>query len=197
MIIYKIGKINFKSKNYVVFESNSSGYKIYCANIDRFEENKVYKLYIYEHKNEYSQTMYGFFEFKEKMLFEDLISLSGIGPKTALDMISKGWKELASLIIEGKTDALSNFRYVGTRTARQIIFEFQNKWSKLLNGDEIVDTNKTVNMQQVVDTLKVLGFKSNDITHVLKQIKSTTNIEEMIEEAIQLLTQKEMLHAPN
>lgn len=197
MIIYRLGKIIYKTKTYLLFESGSTGYKVICANLDRFEEGKTMKLYMHEYRNEYTNMLYGFFEFKEKILFEDLISINGIGPKIAIDMIDQDWKQTASLIVAGNSEALSKFRYVGSRLGRQIVFEFQQKWTKLLNNIEIQDTNKTLNSQELTETLKMLRFKNDQINFAINNVKKSENLDDMIEEAITILTSKTQQHASN
>ena len=83
-----VGKVISKSKQNLIFESNYTGYIIHVSNVDKFETDKFQKIFIYEHKNEYSHSYFGFKEFKERILFEDLISIPGIGPKTALSILT-------------------------------------------------------------------------------------------------------------
>ncbi|WP_027334014.1 Holliday junction branch migration protein RuvA [Mycoplasma elephantis] len=196
MIIYRIGKIQYKSKNYIVFDTNFTGYKIYVPDINRFEEEKTFRLYLYEHKNDYSEALFGFLDYKERILFEDLLGLSGIGPKTAIDMLNYGWKNLAFLIANGNVEELSKFKYVGNKTARQIIFEFQDKWQKLINNNEYVPNTNTLNSNEVVETLKMLGFKKFEIDSVIDKL-TASDTESMVEQAIELLTQKSQLNATN
>ncbi|UUD37183.1 Holliday junction DNA helicase [Mycoplasmopsis californica] len=194
MVIYKIGKIQYKSKNYIIFDSNLTGYKIFVADIARYDEDKAFRLYLYEHKNEYSSSTFGFLDFKEKMLFEDLLSLNGVGPKTALEMLNSGWKQIATLVAQGNVDELAKFKYVGHKTARQIVFEYQDKWQKLTNNLEYTESSKVLNTNEVIETLKMLGFKRNEINSVIDKL-TAKDTEAMVEEAIELLTLRPQLNA--
>ncbi len=195
MKVYQFGKIVYKAKNYIILETNFTGYMIYVSNVERFVENKNSKVFIYEHKNEYGESMYGFTSFKEKILFEDLISLNGIGPKTAIEMLNKDWKTIAKAISDGNSSYLSEFKYIGNKLSRQIIFEFQEKYTKLLEG-----VNVEVNIsskQEIIDTLKLLGFKTKEINSVINLIKEQNDTEAMVEEAIEIITQRPQLYAEN
>lgn len=87
-MLYRLGKVVNKNKSYLIFESNNTGYVIHTPNVDLFEIDKFQKIFIYEHQNDYIHTYYGFKDFKERLFFEDLLSIPGIGPKTALGILS-------------------------------------------------------------------------------------------------------------
>ncbi|CRH78931.1 holliday junction DNA helicase [Chlamydia trachomatis] len=63
---------------------------IYVADIKRFNKDDLRKIFIYDVVNEYKKTTYGFENFKELIIFEDLISLQGLGPKTAISLLNLG-----------------------------------------------------------------------------------------------------------
>lgn len=193
MKVYQYGKVVHKAKNYIILETNFKGYLLYVPNPDNFIENKNTKVFVYEHRNEYGQSMYGFTNFKEKILFEDLISLSGIGPKTAIEMLAKDWRKIAKAISQGNSSYLASFKYIGHKLSRQIIFEFQDKYTKMLEGVNI-DLNIS-SKQEVIETLNLLGFKSKEINSVIDLIKEQEDTEAMVEEAIELITQKPQLYA--
>ena len=90
MTLYKIGKIINIDKDYVIFENNDIGELIYIPNSKRFKEGEIKKIFVSSIENEYSKTTYGFEDIKELILFEDLISLQGIGPKKAMLLLNNG-----------------------------------------------------------------------------------------------------------
>jgi len=90
MTIYKYGKIMHVNTNYLILDHNGNGELIYVPNIERFKKDEVRKVFISSIENEYTKTTYGFENFKELVLFEDLISLQGLGPKTAISILNEG-----------------------------------------------------------------------------------------------------------
>lgn len=94
MLIYKYGKIMHVNTNYLILDHNGEGELIYVPNIERFKKDEVRKIFISHIQNEYNNTTYGFDNFKELVIFEDLISLQGIGPKIAISILNEGWEKL-------------------------------------------------------------------------------------------------------
>lgn len=185
-MLYKLGKIVSIAKNYFLFESNYTGYVVYAPEIERFELDKFQKVFMYHHKNEYIDIYYGFKEFKERLFFEDLLSIQGIGPKTGISILNEGWKNALDLIADGDWERLSKMPHLGQRSARQLIFDFQSKYNSLLSKNPI---NK--NQNDLIDTLKTLGFNKNQITHAIANIDSNETIENMVEQAIKVISSEQ------
>ncbi|MBR2022789.1 MAG: Holliday junction branch migration protein RuvA [Mycoplasmataceae bacterium] len=185
-MIYKLGKIIAKTKTNLIFESNYTGFAINVANVDKYEIDKFQKIFIYEYENDYGKAYYGFKEFKERIFFEDLLSIQGIGPKTAMSILASNWKEVMKLIAEGNFDQIAKIPYVGLRTARQIIFDFQKKYNLMLNKE-----GQSKNKLEVFQTLKSLGFNKNQIDLVANKLEDTNDIEKMVEKAIEIISHEQ------
>ncbi|MBR2999286.1 MAG: Holliday junction branch migration protein RuvA [Mycoplasmataceae bacterium] len=185
-MIYKLGKIIAKTKTNLIFESNYTGFAINVANVDKYEIDKFQKIFIYEYENDYGKSYYGFKEFKERIFFEDLLSIQGIGPKTAMSILASNWKEVMKLIAEGNFDQIAKIPYVGLRTARQIIFDFQKKYNLMLSKE-----NQSKNKLEVFQTLKSLGFNKNQIDLVANKLEDTNDIEKMVEKAIEIISHEQ------
>ncbi len=185
-MLYKLGKIVSIAKSYFLFESNYTGYVIYAPEIERFELDKFQKVFIYRHKNDYIDMYYGFKEFKERLFFEDLLSIQGIGPKTGIAILNEGWKKVLDLISLGEWEKLSKVPHLGTRSARQLVFEFQAKYNNILSKKSL---NKT--QSELEDTLKTLGFNKTQISLALSSVNSNSSIEEMIENAIKVISNEQ------
>ena len=195
MTLYKIGKIINIDKDYVIFENNDIGELIYVPNIDRFKKDEVRKIFISNIENEYSKTTYGFENFKELVLFEDLISLQGLGPKTAISILNEGWEKIINLIANGNKDELEKINYVSSRVANNIVSNYQSKYAKfvekLVNGEDWKTKPKLNSYSnQFEETMKMLGFKTQQIKYALENIKITENIEQCVEDAIKLIALK-------
>ncbi|MGL5205273.1 MAG: Holliday junction branch migration protein RuvA [Metamycoplasmataceae bacterium] len=185
-MLYKLGKIVSIAKNYFLFESNYTGYVVYAPEIERFELDKFQKIFIYHHKNDYIDVYYGFKDFKERLFFEDLLSIQGIGPKTGISILNEGWKKALDLIVEGDWEKLAKMPHLGQRSARQLVFEFQSKYNALI-------TKKPANKNEddLIETLKTLGFNKNQIIHAIANINVNDSIENMIEQAIKVISNEQ------
>ncbi len=197
MTIYKYGKIMHVNTNYLILDHNGNGELIYVPNIERFKKDEVRKVFISTIENEYTKTTYGFENFKELVLFEDLISLQGLGPKTAISILNEGWEKIINLIADGNKDELEKINYVSSRVANNIVNNYQSKYAKfvekLVNGEDWKAKNKVSNSynNQFEETMKMLGFKTQQIKYALEKIKITENIEQCVEDAIKLISQNQ------
>lgn len=197
MTIYKYGKIMHVNTNYLILDHNGNGELIYVPNIERFKKDEVRKVFISSIENEYTKTTYGFENFKELVLFEDLISLQGLGPKTAISILNEGWEKIINLIANGNKDELEKINYVSSRVANNIVSNYQSKYAKfvekLVNGEDWKAKNKVSNSynNQFEETMKMLGFKTQQIKYALEKIKITENIEQCVEDAIKLISQNQ------
>lgn len=197
MTIYKYGKIMHVNTNYLILDHNGNGELIYVPNIERFKKDEVRKIFISSIENEYTKTTYGFENFKELVLFEDLISLQGLGPKTAISILNEGWEKIINLIADGNKDELEKINYVSSRVANNIVSNYQSKYAKfvekLVNGEDWKTKNKVSNSynNQFEETMKMLGFKTQQIKYALEKIKITENIEQCVEDAIKLISQNQ------
>lgn len=179
MIEFIKGTVEEIESNYIGLNNHDIGYLIYTANPYSYELNKEYKIYIYEQVREDEISLYGFKTKEERNLFLKLISVKGLGCKMALPMFATG-------SIDGIKDAierenilyLKKFPKIGDKVARQIILDLKGKL-------DLTQISSNTNKEELVATLKALGYKQTDITKILPQIKSDT-IEEQVKEALKL-----------
>lgn len=185
MEIYKNGKVVSVGKTYIIFESNYTGSIVYVPNIENFVQDEKLKLFIYKYSTEYTTAIYGFKTFKERLLFEDLISISGVGPKTAMSLLKEGKDTLIQMIINEDIDNLSSLPYLGIKTARQIIFELSEKYTNF----ESKSNSKGLLLPGVAkDSLKTLGFNTRQIEYAIKNTKPQRSMELLVEEAIRVIS---------
>lgn len=135
MKIYKIGKIINIDKDYVIFENNGIGELINIPDIKRFKEGETRKIFISSIENEYSKTTYGFEDLKELILFEDLISLQGIGPKKAMLLLDNGWKTIANWLADNERDKIHTITYILPRAWENISKDYQRKYKKWIENN--------------------------------------------------------------
>ena len=180
MYSYIKGIVTEIESNYIVLDNNDIGYLIYTPNSYAFNVGEQYKIYIYQNVKEDELTLYGFKTKEEKDLFLKLIEVKGLGCKMALPIIATG-------SISGIVDAierenilyLKKFPKIGDKVARQIILDLKGK---LVSSGDVVNTN-----DELVEALKGLGYKTSDISKVIKQVNMTDSLENQIKESLKLL----------
>ncbi len=175
------GKVIDAEKNYITLENQGIGYQIYVANPFRFSIDSEVKIYIYTHIREDEFSLYGFSSLEEKELFLRLINVKGLGPKMALPMLATG-------SVNGIIDAidrenilyLTKFPKIGEKIARQIILDLKGK---LATQDEVSSNG----LEEVVEVLESLGYKTTDIKKILPKLNASAQVEDQIKEALRLL----------
>ena len=182
MYDYIIGKVTDQYGNQVVIDNNNIGYLINTGNPYSYEMEKEYKIYLYQHIREEESSLFGFKNKDERDLFLRLISVKGIGPKTALPMLATG-------SINGIIDAierdnilyLKKFPKIGEKVAKQIILDLKGK----LDTTGIVDS--TNNLEELSEVLKGLGYKEKEFKGIIGKIDTNIKIEDQVKEALKLL----------
>lgn len=180
MFGYIKGIIKEIESNYIILDNNGIGYLVYTPNPYSFNLDEEYTVYIYQNVKEDELTLYGFKLKEEKDLFLKLIEVKGLGCKMALPIIATG-------SINGIIDAierenilyLKKFPKIGDKVAKQIILDLKGK----LNTNGSVHEN---NNDELIEVLKGLGYKTQDILKVVKQVNITLSLEEQIKEALKL-----------
>ncbi len=180
MYAYIKGFIKEIESNYIVLDNNGIGYLIYTPNPYSFNLNEEYTVYIYQNVKEDELTLYGFKLKEEKDLFLKLIEVKGLGCKMALPIIATG-------SINGIIDAierenilyLKKFPKIGDKVAKQIILDLKGK----LNTNGVVANS---NNDELIEVLKGLGYKTQDILKVVRQVNTNLSLEDQIKEALKL-----------
>jgi len=192
MIEYISGILADKQSNFCVVDVNGLGYKINIST-NTFNQlkkiNQNVKILIYFSVSENNQSLFGFYEKNEKELFMLLIGVSGIGPKTAINMLSAvPAEEFKKRLILGEVKMLTMLPGIGPKTARRIIVELKDKFVELNNEDLPIESDNS-NIDAYY-ALKNLGYQSNKIKVVINKILGENNnlkTEEIIKESLKLL----------
>ncbi|MFD1140621.1 Holliday junction branch migration protein RuvA [Larkinella insperata] len=134
MIAYITGKVTHKDPTLTILEANGIGYEIHVSLYTSTALPKLgesFKLHTYQHIREDANILYGFGNLDEKSLFMDLISVSGIGPNTALTMLSTlSPTELRQAILMENIKAIQSIKGIGGKTAQRVILELRDKMKK-------------------------------------------------------------------
>jgi len=158
VIGYLTGKIISAKPTQLLLDVNGVGYTV-SISINTFEKisgKETASLHIYTNVKEDSISLYGFFREAEKDMFEILISVSGVGPKSALGLLSGiSVENLKHAIIEENVSRLVAVPGIGRKTAERLILELKSKVGKIEDGE--VATHPS-NKQEAISALTTLGY---------------------------------------
>ena len=169
MIGFLRGKVLILKDTTLILDVSGVGYKILTPLplLLSLSEGQEVSLHIHTHVREDQLTLFGFKDTNDLFLFEKLTSVSGIGPKSALSMLSvHSPSSIADAVERGDAQALSHTPGVGKKTAEKIIIELKGKLSHLL-GEKENDA-----MYEVRLALETLGYSSKEIREALQEIKT-------------------------
>ena len=194
MIAYIDGKLTFREAAYVIIEANGVGYEIRISlnTYTQLKEGERCKLLTYFHVREDAQVLYGFLEAREKRMFLDLISVSGIGPNTALAILSStDPDELHSNIVSENVKAIQAIKGIGAKTAQRLILELKDKLKKdTIVSPTILLAKQSHNTRrdEALSALVTLGIQKNvaekSIDAVLKREGNDVSLETLIKLAL-------------
>lgn len=176
------GPISYIGDDYVVVEVNNIGYQVYVAHKDAYELGQETTIYLYNVVREDEQYLAGFSSVREKEAFVALISVKGIGPRTALNALSAtNAEDLFNAIAANNVTYLKKLPGIGGKAAAQIILDLKGQ---LATGSEANPDQ----YDEVREALKSLGFKVKVIDDTLAQISipNATN-EEILRAALKKL----------
>jgi len=179
-----------KSERFIVVENQGLGFRIFVSqetNAKLPKLGETVKLFLHHHVKEDAMDLYGFLQKEEMELFEMLISISSIGPKTALGLIGLSSVEnLKTAIISGKADFLHRAPGIGQKTAERIILELK---SKLAEGGE--NNSKLEGDIELEDALVGLGYDKHVSRQAIKKIpEEILDSDKRLKEALKLLGKK-------
>ena len=190
------GKIISINDNYVVLEVGGLGIKVnISANFaSKLVNEDLITLVTYLNVREDALDLYGFKNDSERNLFLMLISISGIGPKLAVSILSGvELDELKSNILSGDIKSLTSIPGVGAKTAKRIIIELKDKLSKTTTTELGFEDNFGSKISKdILSALLGLGYSESMATEVIKGLNpanSDKSIESLIKEALKILNE--------
>ena len=177
MIVTIRGKLIKKMPAEIIIEAGGLGYSCKISNntYDQLPKrgNEVYLL-THFHVTENNQSLFAFSDETERELFLMLIGVSGIGPKTAIILLSSVTPdEFKRRLIAGEVSMLTTLPGIGPKTARRIIVELKDKFVKLSPNDlPREDDNIVPEVSDAYDALLALGFQMQDIRNAFGKIQN-------------------------
>ncbi|MCK4260922.1 MAG: Holliday junction branch migration protein RuvA [Halanaerobiales bacterium] len=201
MIAYLRGKLLILRDEYLVIDVNGVGYQIFATSslysqLQGTEEEIC--LHIHTAVREDAITLYGFLKEVELDFFKLLITVSGIGPKVGLSILSTlPVSTLRKAILYEDVSVLKKVPGIGEKTAKRLILELKNKMNfEILGVEDDSDSDqkggkkqKNSEVEEAVDALMVLGYSRLEAFGALEQISVKANLELMIRHALKYLGQ--------
>lgn len=176
MIGFVKGVLREINEGTITVESGGIGFLISVtnscmANLPNVDEEV--KIYTYMHVSEDEMSLYGFVSPEEKRLFLQLISVSGVGNKTAIQILSaERMNAIISSIINEDVSVIAGCKGIGKKTAERIIVELKDKIKPLdyILPTEAVAPIKNANIDEAVVVLTSLGLSKNEATRIAKDV---------------------------
>ena len=191
MISFIKGKNIEISPTKLIVDVNGVGYEILISLRTYSKIKNIDKVNIFTHLNvkEDSHTLYGFYNKKERKTFLDLISISGVGPSTAIVILSSlSARELKKAIIESDVNKIKSVKGIGLKTAERIILELKDKISKQdIEDIKFVQSFDNTIRNEALSALSSLGISKNVVErHIDNILEKNINItlEELIREVL-------------
>lgn len=171
MIGHLKGEVIFKEVNYIILDVNGVGYKVLGSRdvLAKAHKSSPLALFIYTHVREDNISLFGFLESADLKLFENLIGVSGVGPKTAMNIFSVGDRsQIVSAIVSADTSFFKSVPRLGQKNAQKIIIELKNKFG----GNELNLTGVDLSgSEEVAAVLKGFGFTGKEIHDAIISVK--------------------------
>lgn len=200
MFAYIKGSLEMKSSGYIVIDINGLGYKIFMSqsNIDTIGElHNIIKVFTYVKVREDDISIFGFKTQEELKMFELLISVSGVGAKSALVMLSCiEPSDFAIAVISNDVKVLTKVPGIGNKSAQRIILELKDKLKEEQIEEKLKDSSKKTkdnseNINEAISGLMVLGYSKKDIEKAFEHLDiDNLSIEDLIKKGLILLSQK-------
>ena len=177
----------------IVVDVHGVGYQVVFANPYRLQASlkKQIKVLVQQVVREDSITLYGFISSEERELFQRLISVSGIGPKSAMSILANDDTEgFVNAVESGNVTYLTKFPGVGKKTAQQIILDLKGKFEAVPEETTkaVVSTNQAT-LEEAKEALLGLGYSAKEITKIWKSLEAAapSTTQEALKVAFKLL----------
>ena len=185
------GRLIEKNPTELLIECSGVGYevKISLNTFTQLTDSEQIKLHTKLIVREDAQILYGFFTKEEREMFNYLISVSGIGPNTAMIMLSSLIpEEIAHAIQTDDVITIQGIKGIGAKTAQRVIIDLKGKVIKFSSNTEAMASNGNKTRFDALNALVSLGFDKKSTEKVLEKIDNgEQTVEQLIKEALRLL----------
>jgi len=191
MISYLNGTIKYKDGKSITIIVNNIGYKVFVTQslLEKLKLEEQIELYTHLRHKEDAFDLFGFLKREELDFFEILITVSGVGPRSALGVLEvANLVDIKRAIIKGDPTLLKKVSGIGNKTAERIVVELKNKLETLPKLGDKIDL-AIPGSEDVFDALVGLGYAERDVREVLKQVPvEVADMQEKVRIALKLLS---------
>lgn len=193
MLEFIKGQINELTPAYVVVENMNTGYfvNISLNTYSQISANNECTLFIHEIVKEDAYVLYGFADKKEREIFRNLISVSGVGANTACMMLSSlSPGELQNAIVNGQVNTLKSIKGIGAKSAQRIIIDLKDKLEKEGIEEQNIKSEDNTIKEEALSALITLGFPKKNVEKVLETLihkEPGLNVEDLVKKALKKL----------
>lgn len=191
MINHLNGRLVEKHPSHVIIECGGIGYfvNISLHTYDKIGKGESLKLYTYLSIREDAHTLYGFVEEDERVMYKQLISVSGIGPSTAIIILSSiGPRRVKEALLNEEVAILQSIKGIGSKTAQRMVVELKDKMEKDTEIQLQMDGGQRALKNEAISALQVLGFDKKrvekTIDRVIKKLPEDTPVENLIKNVL-------------
>lgn len=170
MIAYLNGSVQSKQEKTIVLQVNGTGYLVYATRgmIEKTNPGEKMELFIHTNVREDDISLYGFGSEEEWKFFKLLLTVSGIGPKSALEILNAPIKRVRQAIAKKETAFLTQIPGIGRKTAERIIIDLEGKIKEEIWEEETVSLHHE--REDIVQALVSLGYNRQHVIQGLKKI---------------------------
>lgn len=186
MIGYLTGTFIDTTDAYILLNVHDVGYSLYVPEDWRAKAKagSMYSLFVYTHVREDAFELYGFPTNQTKKLFELLLSVSGVGTKTALTIVNYGVHAIEQAVQTADVEFFSSIPRIGKKNAQKIIIELKTKLGGLTDLDLKEDENEQ--KYQITEALVGMGFTRSEVSaYIAKSLDESKSLEQNIKLALQ------------
>ena len=173
MITQLIGRLVEKTPTGVVIDCNGVVYMVHISlhTYTQLSDEENIKLYTHLQVKEDSHTLFGFFTTIERAVFQQLISVSGIGASTARTMLSSlEPQQIQRAILSEDLVTIKSVKGIGLKTAQRVLIELKDKMLNLFEGEEIQPFSNNTIQEEALSALEVLGYSRKQSEKVIDNI---------------------------
>ena len=190
MISYLAGQIKHKNDKFIILDVNGVGYQVFISplTLEAIGQSDKATLFTKLFVKEDAMELYGFLTMEELEFFEQLLTVTSVGPKSALNILSVGKvEEIKKAIIHGDASILTKVSGIGQKTAERLILELKNKISIKTSEGEKVDLENFGDLG-AIDALINLGYKRAEAREALHKVNpKVIDVKDRVREALKML----------
>ncbi len=169
MIGFLTGLVHSKNNDSIILLTHGVGYLVFIpvSELSKLVINQSLEVYIYTHVREENLDLFGFKTSEELVLFKILLNVSGIGAKTALNIIDRGVKPVKSAVANADVDFFQTIPRLGKKNSQRIIIELKNKIGGIVELDL---SGENSDSRQIIEAIGAMGYSKAEVTQALKDM---------------------------